>query len=720
MRLTDILPAMPSVERLLVSEPSEEHQEIDFWIWMRSLQGIVNQQGPHLYLVSEFRRHAGRATGADAERHWLDLYREKHGIPVETIRDVDSLIDRCRDNIDGYVVYDNEHVRQTMNVGITLAGLDRLVPVSADQEHWMTRHGIQKRDDLRGQFDNDWDAAEWAIDNLWPRCYRRLYGNVCFHREHWFGRSFSSIDYVVCHRGLVLDLPASRQRRRVLNLFRRMFDEGEAPGVQMNWHCAYDQEKEFVAEAAKKGFITLQTMSAPNLSIHAAVGDTEKAYDPPMPKREDCRAEEGKIYTCFYNSDGDAASLIHSLQGGNWLAEKRGTFKFGWGFSPLCVKLMPGILEYHHDTRTENDCFFGPSSGAAYTYSFLLPDGIAEDYLHETRRLLDQSGQHGCNMVNWYLQDWWREVEDDDAVARELEILGGPGLVCGLGGNPYARSSVTGPIPKIHSVEIANVGRDNAGQIIQFAEECTTRPLFMFLFAQISPGIWEQLESEMPTFAEHPEIEILSMDEFMLTLRDAIERGLVGEELYEKNDALAERWLKSIGRNRLPIGEKVTQELADVAHSDPDERRRHLAEAGWTDLVSRELEGVAGDREKFLTYFTGRFPAFTADEEPEALLYALFTVAWHVVRAAVSTHGIYANHRGQCIDDFVRLCADACDVAPFVAIFDAWDRWEEPYTPPLEQTIRWCDEVAAETQKLRDALGPDETEAFASWPPRTI
>ena len=178
--------------------------------------------------------------------------------------------------------------------------------------------------------------------------------------------------------------------------------------------------------------------------------------------------------------------------------------------------------------------------------------------------------------------------------------------------------------------------------------------------------------------------------------------------------------MKSIGRNRLPIGEKVTQELADVAHSDPDERRRHLAESGWTDLVSRELEGVAGDRERFLTYFTGRFPAFTADEEPEALFYALFTVAWHIVRAAISTHGIYANHRGQCIDDFARLCANVCDIAPFEAIFDAWDRWEEPYTPSLEQTIRWCDEVAAETQKLRDALGPDDAAAFASWPPRTI
>lgn len=721
MKLTDIFPPMPQAKRLLVVEPPEQAQtNIDLWVWLRCLQGIVNRHEPHVYLV---RRHGGgrRPPNPQAEYHWTDWYEKRYGIPGERLGDLDELIERCKSRVNGYVVYDNEQVIQTMNLGITRAGLEALVPVSPDHEHWMTRHGIPKRDDLRGRFAGNWDAAEWAVDNLWPQCYRRLYGNFCIHRGHWFAHSIASIDYVVCHRGLALDLPASRQRRRVLNLYRRMLDEGEAPGAQMNWHCGYDQEKEYVAEAAKKGFITLQTMSAPNLTIHAAVGDPEKSYTQPMPKPEDCRAERDRVYVCLYNSDGDAASIIHSLQGGNWLAPKRGTFKFGWGFLPLSVKLMPGMYEYFHATRTPNDCFFGPSSGAAYTYSFLLPDGIAELYLRETRRLLDQSGQHGTNMVNWYLQDWWREVEDEAAVRREQDILGGPGLVCGLGGNPYATSYLDGRAPKVHSVHIAGVGRNNVGGILDLARECPTRPLFLFLFAQVSQGIWEHLESEMPEFRKHPEIRILSMDEFMLTLQDAVRRGMLPDGLYEKTDALAERWLKVPGRHRLPIAEKVTEELAKVAHSDPVERRRHLSEAGWTDLVSRELEGVARDRERFLAYFKGRLPAFTEDEEADALFYAVFTVAWHVVRAAVTSNGIYANHRKQCIADFVRACGHIVDTKPFEDMFAAWDRWEEPYTPPLDQSIRWCDALARETRKLREALGPDESEeAFATWPPRTI
>ena len=718
MRLTDVFPPIPRVQDILVLDPRLEDDDLDFWVWMRCLQGLVNRDRPHLYLIRDTGRMAQRGRYA---RQWLEYYDQTFGIQVEEAPGVDDVLERYRHLVEGYSVYDTDQVLQTANLGITGAGLDSVLPVSESQEHWMKRHGIPRRDDLRGRFADNWEAAEWAIDNLWPRCYRRIYGNFCIHRAHWFSHSHEPADFVVYHRGMALDLPTSRQRRRVLGLYRRMLEAGESPGVQMNWHCAYDQEKEYVAEAAKKGYVTLQTMFMPNLTVHGGVGDPDKGHVQPLPDAAACRAERGKVYVCFYNSDGDAAGVVHDQQGGNWEADKRGSFKFGWGFLPLTVKLMPAMMEYYHRTRTPNDCFWGPASGAAYTYSFLLPGPVATDYLEETRRLLDQSGQNGCNLVNWHLQDWWREVEDDDAIRREQELLGtGPGLVCGLGGSPYARSYLDGPVPKVHSVHVAGVGRDNFGDIIRLSQECPTRPLFLFLFAQISHGIWEQLESELPQLEGHPEIEILSMDEFFLTLRDALDEGLLPEGLYQTNEALAERWLRAPGRHRLPIAEKVTAELAQVAHADPAERRRHLSEAGWTDLVSRELEGVAGDRDGFLAYFKGRVPFFTAAEETDALLYSAFTVAWHVVRAAIMSQGVYANHRIQCLADFQRLCAGVVDTAVFDELFAAWDAWEQE-TPALEQVIAWCDGLAGQTRTLRDALGPDEDERdFSSWPPRTI
>jgi len=720
MHLTDVFPTIPKVKRLLVCEPDVAQEGIDFSVWFRSFQGLINRTEPHLYLVRPPRTdRKGRPHGL-CEGHWLDYYTKTFGLPVETLNDVDALIERYKSAVDGYILYDNREVIQTQNLAITRAGLEKLLPVSPDQEKWMARHGIPRRDDLHGKFKDDWDAAEWAIDDLWPHCYRKLYANFCIHRPNWYAYGHDLEDFVVYHKGMALDLPRCRTHRRSLSLYRRMMESADPPGVQMNWHCAWEQEKEYVAEAAQKGFFVLCSTSTPNLTIHGGVGDPHKSYAQPLPKPEACKAKKDKVYVCFYNSDGDATWAMNNLHSGNWLVPQRGKFKFGWGFLPLMVKLMPAMLQYYHETKTPNDCFWGPSSGAAYTYSHKWPKHLVDMYLRETRQLLDQTGQNGCNMVNWFLQDWWREVEDDEAIRREQNALkSGPGLVCGLGGSPYAKSYLDGPIPKLHSVHIANVGRDNVGDIVRFAKECPTRPTFMFLFAQISVGIWEQLESEMAEFARHPEIAILSMDEFFLTLRDALRRGLVKGELYEKTDALAETWLKAPGRHRLPICERLAEELVKMARSAPEERRRHLGDSGWTDLVSIEIEHVARDRERFLTRFKGR-RAPSAEEEADALLYVAFTVAWVVVRAAIEANGIYANHRTQCLNDFRRTCGHLVDVTPFEKLFAAWDAWEKG-VPSVEETTTWCEGVAAAARTLHDALGPSESEAaFTGWPPRTI
>jgi len=708
MQLTDVFPPIPRVKRLLVTNPDMLRRDQGFSAWFRALQGLVNREEPHLYI-----------TGTPENQHWLDYYKERFGLPTEELNDPDEILERYRHVVDGYVVYDTERVKQTQNLALTLAGLENLLPVSPEQEGWMIRHGIPKRDDLRGRFSDDWEAAEWAIDNLWPRCYKKICANFCVHGRGRYAIGAGLTDFIVRNRGMSIDLPRCRTHRRSFALYNRMMESGEPPGVQMAWHCIWEQEKEYVIAAARHGYFVLCSTGTPNLSVHGGVGDPERSYKQPLPDPERCRAKRDKVYVCFYNSDGDATWAMHSLHSNNWLEPERGKFKFGWGFLPLMVRLMPAMLQYYHETKTENDCFWGPSSGAAYTYSHAWPRDLVDMYLRETRQLLDQSGQNGCNMVNWNLQDWWREVEDEEAVRREQEALkSGPGLVCGLGGSPYAKSYLRGPIPKLHSVHIANVGRDNAGDIIRFTKECPTRPLFMFLFAQISVGIWKQLESELDTFAKHPEIEILSMDEFFLTLQDAIRRGLVGDELYEKTDALAETWLKAPGRHRLPLCERLTEELSIVAHSDPVERRRHLAEAAWTELVSRQIEGVARDRERFLKHFEGRTPP-GEDEEADVLLYVAFTVAWTVVRAAIEAQGIYANHRTQCLNDFRRTCGHIVDTTPFDRLFAAWEAWDEG-APSVEETTMWIDGVAAEAKKLREALGPGEGEEFTDWPPRTI
>ncbi len=705
--LTSIFPDIPKVKRLTLSEPLKAGT--DFWIWYRALQGLVNRVEPHLYVIRDNNPY---------ERHWLRVYTEDYGIPITERLTPDEVLEKYKDLVSGYVVYDNTDVIQTQNIAITLCGLEGTLPIAPCEEEYMIRHGIKKVDDLRGRFADNWDAAEWAVENLWPRCNRRMYANLCVHRSSWHGFCHEQIDYLVYNRAFAIDLPRNRVCRRTLNLFRKMMEIAEAPGVQLVWCCAWEQEKEYIAAAAEFGFFSLCSTGSPNMTIHGGVGDRKKAYAQPLPPEEKCRAEKNKVYVCFYNSDGDATWVMNNLLCENWMDPNRGSFPYSWGFLPLLVQIMPGMYEYYQKTRRPNDCFWGPSSGAGYTYSFLWPEDLAPVYLKESRRLLDQSGQNGCNMVNWLLQDWWREVEDDAAIACEMEYLspGAPGLVCGLGGSPYAVSYPKGKIPKLHSVHIANVGRDNIEDIVKLSEECKTRPLFLFLFAQIANGIYKQLNDEMYKLKDHPEIEVLTMDQFFLTLQDAVSRGMVGDELYEKSEALAETWLKAPGRHRLPLYVSLTEELADAAHDTPENRRKRISESGYTELVSCEIEGVAQTREKFISFYKGR-KLNSEDEEADALFYSAFTVAWGVIRSALEAKGVYANHRTQCINDFSRLCSGIVDPAPFVEMFDAWENWEQG-TPPIEKTIAWCDKIAAAAKALSAELG--DTSEYTAWPPKAI
>jgi hypothetical protein len=724
MQIDDVFPKIPQVKRLLVTRLDENGQDPDFNVWVHSFQGLINRQEPHSYLI---RTGGDSRMGGMYEDHWLEYYKDRFDMPTEECDDIDELIERYKDLVSGYVMYDNEDVIQTQNLATVQCGLEGVLPIAPNQEDWMIRHGIPKRDDLRGRFADDWDAAEWAIDNLWPHTYKRIYANFCIHRPIWYANCHDLQDFIVMHKGMALDLPRTRPMKRSLDLYHKMMSTSEGPGVQMNWHCAWEQEKEYVGTAAQYGYFALCSITSPNLSIHGGIGDLNKSYEQPLPPREECKAEKGKVYVCFYNSDGDATWAMNNLHSGNWHAPERGSFEFGWGFLPIMVRLQPAMLQYYHETKTDKDCFWGPSSGAGYTYSGAWPDNLVDDYLSETRRLLTQTGQNGCNMVNWFLQDYWREVVDEDVVNRERKVLGteAPGLVCGLGGSPYATNYIPsadelkeGLVPKLHSMQIANVGRDNVGDLIKFAEDCPTRPTFCFLFAQISPGIWAQLESELEKFESHPELEILSMDRFFLTLQDAINRGMVGKELYEKTDALQETWLRTTGRNRLPLTSRMCGELVDIFESPTEERRRAIADAAWTQLVSGEIE-TAANREHFLNYFKDRKPCSDAEED-DTMYYVAFTVMWHMARNALEAKGIYSNHRRQTLDDFRRTCGDIVDTTPFEKFFASWEVWDEMGSPPLSTTIEWMKGVAEAGTTLSEKLGPEEGESFTNWPPRSI
>jgi hypothetical protein len=96
-----------------------------------TLQGLVNRQGPTLYLRFTESQHRRQ----NVDDFWLERLSQPgqwlHGRQVERIDTIADLVRRFRSSIQGLVVYD-PNVAATSNVASTLAGAESLLPVRYD------------------------------------------------------------------------------------------------------------------------------------------------------------------------------------------------------------------------------------------------------------------------------------------------------------------------------------------------------------------------------------------------------------------------------------------------------------------------------------------------------------------------------------------------------------------------------------------------------------
>ncbi len=671
-----IFPAFPRPRNLKVFCPAGLSWEKR--LALGALQGLTNRTEPRMYQIT-----------GPWDEHWLEYYRAKFGVPNERISDPMDLLRLHGHAARGTVIFDTS-VPDTANLAVTIAGLEDLIPAAGDLASELESCGLKQRRDLEGKFDDRISAYSWAREELLPKCNKRILGSLCVgKRKNWIQNSTGIIDYLVANRSLVIHLSAARRDREENLLFDQILEDLESPGVLMGWHCARDQEKEYVARAAKKGFFVLCSAHAPNLTVHGGIPPVRAKYVQRPPKPVD--GIEKKIYLTLYMTDGDAIWAMNNLQSNNWLSSGRGSLPFNWGLLPLLYDIAPGMLEYYYETATERDYFVCPSSGAGYTYSFLHDDW----YLHYSKHYMDLSGQIVANMVNWDTNFWWREVENPQAVYREKRILKPVGLVCGLGGSVYATSYPKGT-PKVHSSLVLNVGEDCARRVANMATSLRERPLFIFAFVQIARGVLDHLVENLKSLPS--EVEILNMDTFMMTLREAARQGLVDNELYPSKAALAQVDLTQPGSRNKPAAKSLLLRLADVARM-PDDRMLEAINLGnWHNLASHEPSSVQAEMDRWRTSNEGYLP-YDTPNLADALGYALFYSAWAYVRACLNTAGRYANHMDSSLDEYLELYPDP-DNSVLEEIWEMWHGWHS--RPPSLKAIKNLVTRAAALASKRD------------------
>lgn len=343
-----------------------------------TLQGIINRSCPRILLYNH---------NEEPKLTWPTA----HGLKTSSIRASApyQLVSMFKDEIKGLVVYSNELSEHYSNLAATIAGLDRLLPVTPEIRAKLVEKGLDfpvEVDLTSLTMKTALDIYTYLYNNYWSRCSHRLLVSIR-----------PTIPYVhdiaaACGSACIwLDPRKSRER----TLLDKMLED-MTPGRDfvLGW---YPEERSGIGEATKYGLSTVPADFFENTTVYTAVN--KPINIPPVPKRPKL---ENKVYATVYISDGDNIQYCQHAMAKIFEQSGRGKMALNWTVSPALADIAPMILNYYYGKATTNDCFVSGPSGVGYAMPYDAHNGVFNGrssssqllapYAQLTQRYLEKSG----------------------------------------------------------------------------------------------------------------------------------------------------------------------------------------------------------------------------------------------------------------------------------------------------------------------------------------
>jgi hypothetical protein len=604
--------------------------------YLACLQGLVNRKQTRLYMI-----HPG------TDKFWLEYYQDRFAVQVQVVDEPGDAARLFADELSGYIVYDAK-MPHSLNMATTLGALQNALPISQHLEKQIRQIGLAKIDDLCGRWPDLYQAYEWALAEMVPKCNRTLLAQLCVHDPHWPVSTFTNRDYVIANNIFSVDISSSERDKRDTALMRNIYAAYPEGTVVLGWHCVRDKEHEAIGLSSEFGHYGVCTLNTPNLTVHASIRLAAGTVFKQRTVDKKALTVKDKVYVAYQTTDGDAAWFVKDLIQTDWANPQRGRLKYNWGFLPLAYDLMPGMVQYYFENLQAHDYFVAGPSGATYTYPHLHPD--KRKFLRLSRYYMEKCGLTTVHMTNWNDRDWWQEVDLPDFHAALRENLPACfGYVRGMGESAFENHYVAGGKPYIFCGEGIHKGSDIYQTMRNFIDACPNRPLFIYNLVNHSVPM-DAIATAMARFPQQ-EIELVHLDELLLLIEKAYEEGRISEELYPVKDGLRQ------------IMSDEAQQAWPGFHAQLIESRRQYdrGETAYVDAIRKQpigLEAIAaGDLLAFATI-------------------------WHsmqLVKLTLEGNGIYVNHKPSATEQFLRRFDHLPDVSVVAELQALWDNWQKEH-----------------------------------------
>lgn len=390
LALLPSLPAQPiprKVERAPASAtliPLSENWRMDGDVPVHalliSLQGLANREAPRLYLEYP------KTWQWEIVHPLIGFLERRHGMQFERLGldDADGALARFARHAKGYVVWDR-HVRTSLIVAFTAAGVLDAVVVSEDLIPLAEKHGLKKVEDLRGIFrgQTDHQIYRWAVEHYWERCSRDYYVVLGGHAGAEMQPGIA--DFGVKMRAFCADLSSNPQHPEEVALLKELFSKQNPASIILGWHSyGKDTEGMHTTLVGHYGLKMEGLHNLPNVSFTCQIPLTPdfKFQNNHSVAADATLTAEKKVYV--------AALATDSIGIGAWTKPGRGRIPYGWQVLMNWVWMNPPALQYFYEDKTPNDYFVGGLSGPGYMYPKSIPDDKFPALMANARDLMRQ------------------------------------------------------------------------------------------------------------------------------------------------------------------------------------------------------------------------------------------------------------------------------------------------------------------------------------------
>jgi hypothetical protein len=347
------------------------------------LQGILNRQGPRLYLVFD-----------DQDETWRKwCYKRRYFKHFTRLASPEEALKKYRASFTGVALADE----LSRNAAICAAWEDKVL-VTADEDVAL-RFGLPVKLDLRGRFSSRFEAQQWSFEQYFPKATRQL---MCVRFPE---APYMYVDYLVQHKVFPFWLDSGQwgeEPLAELRFARNLYASYPAGIPILGWHAYGDPARgfqEYWGQQLAGGygkymlgndFLTNSSFFS-RLEVPAA--ELKQPAPGPLPM-----LDKSKVYFCFDVMDaGDAPWYPQKFMRALWDDENLGATPITWSFTPAFLDLAPAIASWYVANLPPGDELLSAVGGIGYVMYPYYGNALANQ--EEARRHFARiSGQYAARM----------------------------------------------------------------------------------------------------------------------------------------------------------------------------------------------------------------------------------------------------------------------------------------------------------------------------------